>query len=156
MTIYFVTDGSAIKIGYSATPDTRIRDLQIAHHTELKVLGCIEGEPRDEKRLHKQFAHLKVRGEWFRSDPELLDFIASEGAPIPPRLGGMSEIELRQFRGKLCAVLRNRPNPAIRSQTGMLIVNIDGLLKEPLDAALAGQFRSNLKFYEAAVVGLIQ
>jgi hypothetical protein len=32
----------------------------------------IDGTPADERRWHARFAHLRVTGEWFRADPELL------------------------------------------------------------------------------------
>lgn len=73
--IYFATDGQAIKIGYSGAPKERLRDLQTAHHQTLKLLGTVPATPDDELAVQKKFGHLHVRGEWFRSDPELLTYI---------------------------------------------------------------------------------
>jgi hypothetical protein len=30
-----------------------------------------EGTLRDERRYHEQFAHLRIRGEWFKDCPEI-------------------------------------------------------------------------------------
>ena len=30
---------------------------------------------REERRLHEKFAHLRLHGEWFRPDTELVDWI---------------------------------------------------------------------------------
>jgi hypothetical protein len=32
---------------------------------------------QDERGYHATFAHLRVTGEWFRAEPDLLAFIAS-------------------------------------------------------------------------------
>jgi hypothetical protein len=75
--VYFISDGDFIKIGQSRTcPYGRIRSLQTASSTELKFLAMMRGADR-EQELHKRFAHLRARGEWFRQTEELIDFIKS-------------------------------------------------------------------------------
>lgn len=73
--VYFLTDGEAIKIGYSGAPNLRLRDLQGAHHRELRLLAWITGTVENERAIHRQFAHLNVRGEWFRPEPDLVAFV---------------------------------------------------------------------------------
>jgi hypothetical protein len=70
--VYFISFGSFIKIGFSTNLQQRLRALP---HDEL--LATIPGTMRDEKLLHRQFAHLRQQGEWFRKDPELLAHIDS-------------------------------------------------------------------------------
>jgi hypothetical protein len=40
----------------------------------------------DENNLHKQFAELRVNGEWFRKADDLLAFIQSSARIYDPRL----------------------------------------------------------------------
>lgn len=67
--VYFVRYRDRIKIGYSIDPRTRIQ----AHPVD-EVLAIVPGERIDEKRMHTAFAHLRENGEWFRAEPELLDY----------------------------------------------------------------------------------
>lgn len=120
--IYFIRSEDAIKIGYSRNPETRLGELQVGTQHTLELLGVMHGDMVDEGNLHKRFADLHIRGEWFRSDRVLLDFIAGtaevlepqpvpEPPPPPPapikRLGPSLEalavigglIRLREFHG---------------------------------------------------------
>jgi Meiotically up-regulated gene 113 len=72
---YFIRRGDAIKIGHSAVPRERIRDLQVAFPDKLKVLVIAPNTLISEADAHKRFAHLRLSGEWFRVAPELLEFI---------------------------------------------------------------------------------
>ena len=67
--IYFVRYRDRVKIGYSIEPQTRIK----AHPFD-EVLAIVPGERIDEKRAHAAFAHLRENGEWFRAEPDLLEF----------------------------------------------------------------------------------
>lgn len=78
--VYFVSDGDAIKIGFTSNGvDRRLEALRNGNPREIKVLATMRGTMDDEKRLHRRFAEYRVRGEWFKAAPELLDFIASLG-----------------------------------------------------------------------------
>lgn len=78
--VYFVQhgDGGPIKIGWTADLPARLTDLQIASPVALRVLGTVAGGESVERALHGRFHHLRVRGEWFRPDPELLDFVRAQ------------------------------------------------------------------------------
>jgi hypothetical protein len=86
--VYFVQADEAIKIGYSANPEMRLADLQIGSHQVLELIGVMEGTPKTEHAIHEQFEHLRIRGEWFASGLELLEFIDSvklkPAEPPPP------------------------------------------------------------------------
>lgn len=71
--MYFVlhTPKKSVKIGYSAEPVKRIGSLQTASPVRLRLLGVCPGGMQDEAELHTRFAHLHLRGEWFRYTPEL-------------------------------------------------------------------------------------
>lgn len=69
--VYFVRFQERVKIGF--TTNMRSRMSAIPHE---EVLGTQPGTLADEKRYHRMFAHLRVTGEWFRAEPDLLAFIA--------------------------------------------------------------------------------
>lgn len=73
--VYFIQDTSsgAIKIGVSRNPAARLSALQTAHHSELRLLGVMDGMEQEERMLHQQFRC--IRGEWFSPSQELLTFI---------------------------------------------------------------------------------
>jgi hypothetical protein len=83
--VYFVQSGSGgpIKIGKtSGKPGNRLTGLRCGSAEELQLLGVIQDAPEIlEKELHKRFSTLRVRGEWFRPDVELLHFIAEHAGP---------------------------------------------------------------------------
>lgn len=89
--IYFIQDtGShAIKIGVSTDPERRLRSLQTATASKLVLLGVVPGDLSTEAELHRHFADYRLRGEWFRGAPPVLetvrDMIASfpGGSPTP-------------------------------------------------------------------------
>lgn len=80
--IYFVqeTDGSPVKIGFTKSLGDRKHGLLGYGFAKLQVLGVMDGERKEERSLHLRFAHLKVFGEWFHPEPELLDFIAQNAS----------------------------------------------------------------------------
>lgn len=67
--VYIVKLGDRVKIGFTTNLDQRMRDIP---HEE--ILAVVPGTMDDEKRCHAAFAHLRVAGEWFRAEPELLAF----------------------------------------------------------------------------------
>lgn len=76
MTIYFLSDGEYIKIGYTKQDVyNRINNLQTANARDLICMGDIPGNLEDERKLYNKFQHLRVRGEWFRRERELIEYI---------------------------------------------------------------------------------
>lgn len=68
--IYFLRFSDRIKIGFSKDPEQR---RKIIPHDE--VLLVVVGTMREERQCHAAFDHLRVGGEWFRAEPDLLAFI---------------------------------------------------------------------------------
>lgn len=68
--VYFIRVGDLVKIGYSRNPTQRFYALQPS-----EVLHLEPGTMTDERRCHLAFAHLRVEGELFRPEPDLLAFI---------------------------------------------------------------------------------
>lgn len=80
MAVYFIQhgEGGEIKIGTTCgNPYARMSTLQTGTPLELRLLVSIPGGVAEEVAVHERFAALRVRGEWFRPEPALLEFIAS-------------------------------------------------------------------------------
>lgn len=77
MTVYFIqADGSgSIKIGYTKHLNSRVKGLQTSSPVPLKLITSMKGGRSIERALHARFSDLRIRGEWFRPDPELLKYI---------------------------------------------------------------------------------
>lgn len=80
--LYCIADDSGLcKFGYSRDPSGRLRELQTGNPNPLFLVESVclpesEGLRESfaarqlEQQLHRDFAHLRVRGEWFRCSPE--------------------------------------------------------------------------------------
>jgi len=75
-TVYFLREGErgAVKIGYTTMGvSERVQRLQSGNPRELRVLAHKAAGRTYEQRLKARFASVKIRGEWFRPTPELLN-----------------------------------------------------------------------------------
>lgn len=77
--VYYATrgdwrNGALIKIGRSVNIRERMRDL------DARCLTSHPGHSTEEKALHKQFAHHRSHGEWFRPSPDLVRHIEDVAA----------------------------------------------------------------------------
>ncbi len=81
-TVYFIqpAQGGLIKIGVAQHLPSRLATLQTGSPLELRVIAVMQGGEPVERELHKRFAADRRHGEWFEPSPELLDFIAQNGA----------------------------------------------------------------------------
>lgn len=75
--VYFIAcdAAGAIKIGRSVTPEKRLRQLQTAHPSPLKLLGCIPGGSAFERALHGQLSGARLHGEWFGNTQDVRSVI---------------------------------------------------------------------------------
>lgn len=80
MSVYFARRGKLIKIGWSRNVRYRVSELK------AKLIGTVPGDRAEEKALHARFAHLRVRGEWFKKDEELLNYIRDSAQTHEPDL----------------------------------------------------------------------
>lgn len=78
--VYFAGSGGQVKIGWSRKVSARLAQLQTGSPIPIKLLGTMPGGRAVERRLHQQFAHLRLAGEWFADDPELLAYIGEATA----------------------------------------------------------------------------
>lgn len=64
-----------VKIGYSNDPNKRLKSLQTGCPFDISILDVFEGGPDVEKSLHKRYRRYSTRGEWFKVEGELKDYI---------------------------------------------------------------------------------
>lgn len=73
--VYFVQakTGGPIKIGTAGLycVAKRLDSLQIGNPEELVIRATVVGGRTLERAFHIEFSHLRIRGEWFRNEPEL-------------------------------------------------------------------------------------
>lgn len=80
--IYFIQGATTqnIKIGFSANPLNRLKELATGSAERLLMLGAIPGTRSDERALHAQFSDINVKGEWFKNDRALIAYIEGQNA----------------------------------------------------------------------------
>lgn len=64
-----------VKIGIASSMMTRLSNLQACCPYPVRVLKVVVGTWHLERSLHKRFADLHARGEWFRLEGELAELI---------------------------------------------------------------------------------
>jgi hypothetical protein len=96
MSVYFIVNSAAevVKIGFSHDPESRRRDLQCGSVDPLHLLRVVDGGPKIEAWLHKRFSHLRISGEWFHFNPEMLTVVVPEEVPVrrAPQEGAPSSV----------------------------------------------------------------
>lgn len=75
--VYFIRapKSAAIKIGFSKSPRERFYNLNTGSPEHLEYIGSIAQYQGFETSLHKKFAHLRIKGEWFKDCDELNNHI---------------------------------------------------------------------------------
>lgn len=79
--VYFVeaVGTSRIKIGVARRLRDRIQGLQTASPVPLRLLGFVDGDDEEERRLHRAFGAYRTIGEWFEAAAEIVEYIAKHG-----------------------------------------------------------------------------
>jgi hypothetical protein len=80
--VYVVGFGPYVKIGMSRNrPQLRIAAIQSTCPEDLTVYGLLPGDKAYEGALHRRYSEYRTRGEWFRREGALADWIA-KGCPL--------------------------------------------------------------------------
>ena len=79
--VYFLRCEQFVKIGSGRDLQRRVSAHQISVPFKLELLAVLDGDIDLEKVLHRRFLHHWERGEWFRLEGDLADYIASLPAP---------------------------------------------------------------------------
>lgn len=75
--VYFMLCNGKVKIGVATKVNGRLSAMQTGNPDEVKLLACTPGDEELEGKLHKRFKRLHVRGEWFKYEGSLKDYIQS-------------------------------------------------------------------------------
>ena len=75
--VYFIlSETGAVKIGMSAAPSHRIKDLQAKRNDRLSLLAQCGGGFKLEQDLHREFQDIRIgKSEWFEPNQRLWDRI---------------------------------------------------------------------------------
>lgn len=79
--IYFIeaVGTGLVKIGFTNRwVSQRLRELQTTSPHHLQLLHAFEGTAGDERAAHVKFAKLHHRGEWFRFEAAIREFLEME------------------------------------------------------------------------------
>lgn len=73
--LYLIHDTiqNTLKIGITANPKNRFRNIQLATSNKLIMLYAIKGKAHLEKELHKEFDDIRLASEWFKYDKRIID-----------------------------------------------------------------------------------
>lgn len=74
--IYAIRCGEFVKIGYATNPWKRRLQIRLCNPYPCDMLGFSPGALVDEKSLHSKFAAYHHRGEWFRLEGLVAEFVA--------------------------------------------------------------------------------
>lgn len=88
--IYFIKSPAlnAIKIGFSAhNPMTRLSACQTGNADDLIMLGWCAGYESTERKYHEWLSDCRIRGEWFRLEGKVQEFVSSFLEPYWAEIG---------------------------------------------------------------------
>jgi hypothetical protein len=60
------TQRTVAKVGYSKSPERRLKQLQTGHPDKIVLLATHPGSIADERRFHDWLSPSRSSGEWFR------------------------------------------------------------------------------------------
>jgi len=74
--IYFISDGDHVKIGFTKrNPEERLAELQTANPKSLRLIHVTHGNSEKVQGIYQKFKHLRLKGEWFKLNEEMQNFI---------------------------------------------------------------------------------
>lgn len=79
--VYFAECEGYLKIGSSTRPRQRVSKYASTNPFEVRLIGLVLGDERHEVALHKAFAHLHHRREWFVCTDQarkLIEFVCGD------------------------------------------------------------------------------
>lgn len=76
--IYFLIEdieNGFVKVGHSENPPERIGQLQQGNPRKLQLIATIDASDTLEYQIKAEFRKFHIRGEWYRPDPEVFEYI---------------------------------------------------------------------------------
>lgn len=94
--VYFIQSAitGSVKIGWTTDLAARLAGLQTGHDGALFVVRQIQGGRATERWLHRRFASLRLRGEWFEYCPEMLTIIPPDEIIAPAKVTIRRDVRL--------------------------------------------------------------
>ena len=68
-----------MKIGWTTDPTKRLSNMQLANPDKVAIAALMRGGGREEAVLHRAFAALHHRAEWFREEGALAELVGLIG-----------------------------------------------------------------------------
>src|SRR5262249_28776400 len=132
--LYFIQSGDAegpVKIGFATDPVRRFHNIQASSPNPVRLLATIPGDSSAGKDLHRRFADLRGRGEWFRWAGGLRECVASLPTTIPRlRDSGFNDFNIR-MPSDLVAALDEGVATELQAHPGRALTRSD-LIREAL------------------------
>ena len=84
--VYFMRYGTSnrVKIGFTKRMNQRKNGLESGTPENLHLLATVTGGRPQEKRLHKRFAAYRIKGEWYKLEGKLAEYVAALPKPKKP------------------------------------------------------------------------
>ncbi len=92
--------GGPVKIGYSRLPATRIKALEHNSAFPVTLLRVLTGDHLTERAFHRRFRHMKIGGEWFWFNDDMLSYVPSR-AEIEDCERPQKEIDMSIIQGRI-------------------------------------------------------
>lgn len=73
--VYLLREGEFVKIGTTVNPKQRLAAYGTHSPRPMELLACLPETVATEQDLHTRFAAYRERGEWFRLEGDLLDWV---------------------------------------------------------------------------------
>lgn len=142
MPVYFIrAEGSGLaKIGFAVEPWKRLSKIQSDCPWPVTMAGIEPGNVAREAELHQRFAAYRERGEWFREEGDLAEYLKGFETPERQRAGGHKKLkEVAEAAG--CTVAHasrfvsgtSDPHPAVAVQIFRATGRKLGILTHALD-----------------------
>jgi hypothetical protein len=115
-----------VKLGYSIEPEKRLRELQTGSPYELALLSKWRARPATERRLHREFAEYRVKGEWFELPRQLIERLAVSDQETKTlntsdtKLWRLETYKDRHGKVRVRKVLRFVPKPGVAVEMGAI------------------------------------
>lgn len=80
--VYVIHDNGEYKIGMSASPDKRLKQVRKTEDAEIVLQMLVPDARLVESILHKHFQDKRIGGEWFSLDTQDIEYIRSVAREI--------------------------------------------------------------------------
>ncbi len=133
---YFVQDSvtGAVKIDISVSVSSRVAALQTCNPHKLNLLGIVQRNI--ERELHSQFKDIRLNGEWFKGEPELLRWL-KENLELNKAAAAEIDAQIRKIRDGRLQRLRPQQEAQAFSELEVLCDRIFAISQhDPEEAAL--------------------